>query len=258
MLRIREIKDVYSNPSSFCMASDSPLQISRLLLLSLGIRMYLHHRDRVPQNSAILVVSNHRSFLDAPLLMAAINRPIRFACHHYMGQVPIMREIVTKLGCFPLEAPEQRQQSFFHQAIQLLQTQQAVGVFPEGTQPMVKSTQRFEMGEFQRGFAHLALRAPVEDLAVLPIAIAVQEETTTSAVPLKLLSFFDPSEPLFNQEGWHPLVMYQRVDVLVGRPFWVKPSQRQQYQGKKARTMVKDLTDHCHGEISTLLRQGCY
>lgn len=238
------------------MASDSPLQISRLLLLGLGMQKYLHYRDRVPQDSAIVVVSNHRSFLDAPLLMAAIDRPIRFACHHYMGQVPIMREVIDKLGCFPLEAPEQRQQSFFHQAVQLLQTQQAVGVFPEGTQPMVNSPGRCEMGDFQRGFAHLALRAPVQNLAVLPIAIAVQEETKTSAVPLRLLSFFDPSEPLFNQDGWHPLVMYQRVNVLVGRPMWITPWQREHYRGKKARTIVNDLTHYCHTEINDLLRHS--
>jgi 1-acyl-sn-glycerol-3-phosphate acyltransferase len=240
------------------MASDSPLQISRLLLLTLGMQMYLHHRDRVPQDSALLVVSNHRSFLDAPLLMAAIDRPIRFACHHYMGQVPVMREIVTKLGCFPLEAPEQRQQSFFHQATQLLKTQQAVGVFPEGTDPMVNSPDRTQMGDFQRGFAHLALRAPVQNLAILPVAIAVQSETKTSAVPLKLLSFFDPSEPLFNQDGWHPLVMYQRVNVMIGRPYWIRPAQRQHYQGKQARTIVNDLTNHCHDEIKDLLHQGCF
>ncbi len=240
------------------MASDSPLQISRLLLSAMGVQMYLHHRDRVPQTGSTLVVSNHRSFLDAPVLMSAIDRPIRFACHHYMGQVPVLREVVTKLGCFPLESSEQRQQSFFHQAIQLLKTRQAVGVFPEGTEPMVNSPARCEMGDFQRGFAHLALKAPVQDLAVLPIAIAVQDETKSSAVPLKLLSLFDPSEPLFNQEGWHPLVIYQRVDVLVGRPFWITPAHRQKYQGKGARAIVQHLTGHCHDEINRLLIQGCY
>ncbi len=240
------------------MASDSPLQISRLLLSAMGIQMYLHHRDRLPQAGATLVVSNHRSFLDAPLLMSAIDRPIRFACHHYMGQVPVMREVVKKLGCFPLESSDQKQQSFFHQAIQLLKTQQAVGVFPEGTEPMVNSPARFEMGDFQRGFAHLALKAPVQDLAVLPIAIAVQDELKSSAVPLKLLSFFDPSEPLFDQEGWHPLVVYQRVDVLVGRPFWITPCDRQKYQGKGARALVQRLTSQCHDEINSLLIRGCY
>ncbi len=240
------------------MPLDRPLQVSRLLLMTLGIQMFVQGRDRIPTDTPILVVSNHRSFLDAPLLMAALNRPIRFACHHYMGQVPVMRDVVKQLGCFPLDSTEHRQQSFFHQSIQLLKTRQAVGVFPEGTFPMVHSTPPCQMGEFHRGFAHLALRAPVPDLAVLPVAIAVQSETTTSAVPLKLLSFFDPSEPLFNQEGWHPMVMYQRVNLLIGRPIWITSTQREKYQGKTARSRVEELSDRCHVEIQNLLRQGCY
>ncbi|MBD1870721.1 1-acyl-sn-glycerol-3-phosphate acyltransferase [Cyanobacteria bacterium FACHB-471] len=233
-----------------------PLFISRQLLTVLGTRLFAYHQDQVPQSSAILVVSNHRSFMDAPLLMAAINRPIRFACHHYMGQVPLMREVVTRMGCFPLDAPQQRQQAFFDQATRLLQTKQAVGVFPEGAQPMIQVTAAEKLGEFHRGFAHLALRAPIQELAVLPVAIASYEESINSAVPLKLLSWFDPSEPLFDQDGWHPMVVYQRVHILVGRPLWITASQRQSYQGKQARTVVADLTAHCHSEISSLLSQG--
>jgi 1-acyl-sn-glycerol-3-phosphate acyltransferase len=199
--------------------------------------------------------------MDAPLLMATVERPIRFACHHYMGQVPVMREIVTgQFGCFPLEAPEHRQQGFFQQAIRLLQTSQVVGVFPEGTKPMVQFTQPNQLGEFQRGFAHLALRAVtgVQNLAVLPVAIASLEEVNSSAVPLKLLSLFDPSEPLFNQAGWHPLVIYRRVAILIGRPYWIMKWQQQKYQGKQAKTVVADLTHHCQAEIASLLQQGCY
>jgi 1-acyl-sn-glycerol-3-phosphate acyltransferase len=234
----------------------SPLLISQQLLTLMGTRLFVHHQNRVPTDSAILVVSNHRSFMDAPLLMAAIDRSIRFACHHYMGQVPVLREFVTRLGCFPLDAPDQRQQMFFHQATQLLQTRQAVGIFPEGAQPMVQLTCPNDMGEFQRGFAHLALRAPITDLAILPVAIASHSESTTSPFPLKLLSWFDPSEPLFNQSGWHPMVVYQHVDVLVGRPIWITNAQRQSYRGKQARTVVSDLTAHCQDEIDHLLRHS--
>lgn len=238
------------------MLGSSPLLISRQILALLGTKVFYHYQDRVPRESAVLVVSNHRSFMDAPLLMAAANRPIRFACHHYMGRVPVMREFVTRLGCFPLDAPEQRQQSFFHQAIKLLQNQQMVGVFPEGAQPMVELTQPDRMGEFHRGFAHLALRAPIPDLAILPVAIASQAETTNSVMPLRLLNWFDPSEPLFDQPGWHPMVLYQRVNVLVGRPIWVTPAQRQAYHGKQARSLVNDLMSHCYEEISSLLCYG--
>ncbi len=237
------------------MVFGSPLLVSQQLLTALGTKTFFHYQNRVPSEGAVLVVSNHRSFLDAPLLMAAMNRSIRFACHHYMGEVPVLREVVTRLGCFPLDTPDQRQHSFFHQATKLLRSQQVVGIFPEGTQPMVQLTDPRSIGDFQRGFAHLALRAPIQDLAVLPIAIASQSESNNFTVPLKVLSWFDPSEPLFNQPGWHPMVLYQRVDVLVGRPIWITQSQRQNYQGKQARSVVADLTDHCQTEINHLLHQ---
>lgn len=240
------------------MPSDQPLQLSRLLLTALGTRLYTQHQDRSPQSGPMLIVSNHRSFLDAPLLMAALNRSIRFACHHYMGQVPVMRDIVEKMGCFPLSLPEQRQQTFFDQAAQLLQAQQVVGLFPEGAEPMVKRTLPEQVGSFQRGFAHLALRAPVPNLAVLPVAIASDQEAVNAAFPLRLLSLFDPSEPLFSQDGWHPMVIYQRVNVLIGRPYWIRPMHREHYQGKQAKTLVTELTQQCHAEIRTLLQQGSY
>ncbi|MBD2355573.1 1-acyl-sn-glycerol-3-phosphate acyltransferase [Tolypothrix sp. FACHB-123] len=241
------------------MSLNSPLEISRWSLAALSTQMFCYYEDRIPHDASVLVVSNHRSFMDALVLMAALSTPIRFACHHYMGQVPIMRELVTgQLGCFPLEDTHKRQQSFFAQSQMLLQSKQMVGVFPEGTKPMVKYTQPHHVGEFQRGFAHLALRAPVRDLAILPIAIASLEEVNTTSVPLRLLSVFDPSEALFNQPGWHPLVIYRRVAVLVGRPYWIKPQHQKQYQGKQAKNVVAELTDSCHDEIAHLLRQGCY
>lgn len=238
------------------MPVQSPLVISQQLLTLSGTRFFCHYSDRIPQNAALIVVSNHRSFMDAPLLMAALHRPIRFACHHYMGQVPVMREFVLRLGCFPLDAPDQRQHSLFHQATQLLHTQQAVGIFPEGTHPMVHLTEPRQLGSLHRGFAHLALRAPVKNLAILPVAILSQQETTSFPIPLKFLSWFDPSEPLFNQPGWHPMVTYQRADVLAGRPLWITPSQRQDYQGKQARQVVADLMNYCQDEITALLQYG--
>lgn len=219
--------------------------------------MFVYHENRIPQDAAVVVVSNHRSFMDPFVLMKALGRPIRTACHHYMGQVPVMREIVHLLGCFPLEEPRQRQHVFLEQATDLLKSHQWVGVFPEGGQSMVKLTQPGEMGKFQRGFAHLVLRAPVQSLAVLPVAIASKEESVYSLMPLRLLRLVDPSEPLFDQSGWHPIVTYKHANVLVGHPYWIPSEQRQQYQGKRAKEIVTDLTEYCRGEIAELLHSGC-
>jgi 1-acyl-sn-glycerol-3-phosphate acyltransferase len=240
------------------MFGDSPLIFSQSLLAGVGTRVFLSHENRIPRDARVIVVSNHRSFMDAPILMAALNEPIRFACHHYMGQVPGLRQVVTSFGAFPLEANKSRQQHFFKQASQLLQGRQKVGVFPEGAQPMVQKTSPDQVGRFHRGFAHLALRTPVEDLAVLPVAIASRVEEVLPSVPVRLLSLFDPSEPMFQREGWHPVVIYKRVNVLIGHPIWIQPASAQNSKGKLKKAQTDELVQQTYTQITDLLHQGCY
>ena len=66
------------------MSLNSPLEISRALMAALSTQMFRYYEDRIPQDASVLVVSNHRSFMDALILMAALSSPIRFACNHYM------------------------------------------------------------------------------------------------------------------------------------------------------------------------------
>jgi len=236
----------------------TPLMLSHSFLAALGTQVRILYPERVPTGGAVLVVSNHRSFMDAPLLMAAVNRPVRFACHHYMSRIPLMREVLDFLGCFPLDTPKDRGRRLLQQVVQLLQSQQVVGIFPEGAASIVRETKPTDVGKFQRGFAHLALRAPIQDLVILPVAIAACQETTNAAFPLRLLSLIDPSEPLFDQPGWHPLVVYHQVNVLVGRPYRIQPSQREDYHGKQAQALVNEVTEACQHEVHRLLKQGFY
>lgn len=241
------------------MSLNNPVLISRWLLTMLATRMFIYHENRIPLTGPLLVVSNHRSFMDAPLLMMALGRPIHFACHYYMGQVPILRDMVKLLGAFPLAESDRKHLVFFRQASSFLQAGEAVGVFPEGGTPMVKFSQAGEIGDFHRGFAHLAWRSPLENLIVLPVAIAAfEEEVISSLLPLKLLSVFDPSEPLFDQPGWHPMVIYHRVNIMIGKPYYIVSSKRQEYQGKYAKIFVNEFSDQIRGEIAEMLRQGCY
>jgi hypothetical protein len=102
------------------------------------------------------------------------------------------------------------------------------------------------------------LRAQVQNLVVLPVAIASTDEVNNAFIPLKLFSLLDPSEPLFDRDDWHPMVWYKRVNVLIGRPQWISVAQRELYQGKQAKSLVKELSQQCSIEIDELLRQGCY
>ena len=235
----------------------SPLEMARWMLFSMGISIRVQHAERVPQ-TPFLMISNHRSFLDAPLLMAATQKPVHFACHHYMSQVPVMRNVVDALGCFPLDTPKARGRTFFKQATGFLRSQEPIGVFPEGTDPMVDVPMPGDVGPFHRGFAHLALRAPVDNLQVLPAAVVALDERQQATIPFKLLSWFDPSEPLFDQGGLHPAVIYRKVAVVIGEPIEITAAQREIYHGRRAGEMAMEISERCHDEVRRLLSAGTY
>jgi 1-acyl-sn-glycerol-3-phosphate acyltransferase len=236
----------------------TPSLIAQALISSLNLDLNLSYTDRIPQDIPTIVVSNHRSFLDAPILIRTIPYSLRIACHHYMGQTPVVRELVNSLGCFPLAEAFERQKQFFQQANSLLASRQWIGLFPEGTKPMIEPTAPHEIGKFQRGFAHLAWQAPVAELAVLPIAIASLSETVYPTIPIRWLKQFDYNEPFFERQGLHPMLVYHRVNVVIGRPYLINTAKKQEYIGKQAKQLATDLTNYCQSEITDLLQEGCY
>lgn len=238
------------------MADDTALSLSRNLLRLAGSRLTIHHQQRIPTTGALIIISNHRSLLDVPLLMMAVGRPVRFACHHFMGQTQGIKQVIKALGCFSLAPPGQHPQRLFQKAMPLLQTGEAVGLFPEGAQPMIQPVLPRQVGPFHRGFAHLALRAPMERLAIIPVAIAPIQEIIIPVAPFKIFQWLAPSEPLFHRSGWHPAVYYRQVHVIIGQPLWITAKHRANYRNNCSNTVVKSLTQTCHKEIEKLLQNS--
>ncbi|MBE7382117.1 MAG: 1-acyl-sn-glycerol-3-phosphate acyltransferase [Leptolyngbya sp. SIO1E4] len=226
-----------------------PLELSQGMLRLIGTRLSVEGRHHIPTRAPLIVISNHRSPLDAPALMAALECNVAFACHQYMANVPVLRDVVDQFGAFPLGTPRQ----FFYQACRRLRHRHAIGLFPEGAKPMVTVQPPRLMNPFQRGFAHLALRAPVSPLAVLPVALVSDDEGFESPIPLKLLGWFDPSEPLFQQTGGHPIVFYRKLTIKIGTPIWITPHDRRNYQGRQGSQQAQQLTEACWTAVHDLL-----
>ena len=241
-------------PLPFGPLPPDPLTLSQQMLHLLGTQVTVSGLERLPPRGAMVVVSNHRSLIDVPVLMTALNRTIAFACHHYMANVPVLRDVVAQFQAFPLDVPHRRHRTFFQRASGRLQRRQTLGIFPEGAQPMVKVQPPGEIHGFHRGFAHLALRAPVDRVAVLPVALVSPDRGFESPMPLRVLSWFDPTEPLFQQEGGHPFLVYRQVQVRVGQPLWITAAERQHYRGGQGGRLAQDLTDRCHGQVQQLLQ----
>lgn len=233
------------------LTSSDPLELSRGVLRLTGTQLKVEGRSNIPHGTPLIVVSNHRSPLDAPVLMAGLERNIAFACHQYMANVPVLQDVIQRFGAFPLGTPRH----FLREARQRLCCNQAVGLFPEGAQPMVTVQPPRLMNSFHRGFAHLALQARVSYLAILPVALVSDDEGIESPIPLKLLSWFDPSEPLFQQAGGHPIVFYRQVDVRIGSPIWITPSDCRRLKKHEVNDQVRQLTQKCWTTIYELLQR---
>lgn len=212
------------------------MELAHLLLFLCQTEVGVEGGERLPEG-AMVVVSNHRSFLDAPVLMVGLGRPIRFACHYYLSQVPLLREIALGLGCIPLQQGSQGQIPFFRQAQASLAAGISVGMFPEGAEQITRRTDPHALGRFQPGFAHLALAARVDPLPIVPVAVRVWEEWQGVEIPMAFFRWFDPTEPMFYQETGHPVVFYRRVTLKVGSPLWLTAAQRRGSRQERLQTI---------------------
>src|SRR6266700_3590848 len=60
-------------------------------------------RERIPRDGGLLVVSNHISFLDPPLLGVVMPRPVEFMTMAELFCKPWLAGLLHTVGCFPVD-----------------------------------------------------------------------------------------------------------------------------------------------------------
>jgi len=118
--------------------------------------------DNVPQEGAVVVVANHGSHLDPPLLGHALGRPVAFMAKAELFRVPLLGAIIRACGAYPVERGAGDREAIRVATDRLLQGW-ATGVFIDGT----RQTDG-RVNAPQQGAALLAARAGVP---LLPVAI---------------------------------------------------------------------------------------
>src|SRR3954463_12858655 len=118
-------------------------------------------REHVP-DGAVILASNHRSFLDPFIVGICLNRPIYFVAKKELFDNRLTGWFLTCLGAFPIRRGESDEESV-ETAKQILQRGDALVIFPEGTRVREGS-----LGRAKRGVGRLALEtgAPVVPVAV--------------------------------------------------------------------------------------------
>lgn len=142
----------------------------------------LHGREHVPRRGPAVLMANHASVLDPPLIANLCPRPLCFMAkaelHHgrFWGWVfDMLMTIPVRRGAADMSA--------FRNCAALLEQRALVGLFPEGTR-----TPDGRLREAQLGAIAIALRAgaPIVPVAIHGTFQALSREGRLRPVPIRL------------------------------------------------------------------------
>ncbi len=136
----------------------------RLLLRLTGIGLTTGGLEHLPDGSPVVLVANHSSYLDGPVLIAALPGPMVFVAKAELGKGIIRGLLVRRLGVHLVERFDWRQGAEdARAAVEILKGGHPLVFFPEGTLTRTPGLLPFHLGAFM---AAAETGAPVYPLLI--------------------------------------------------------------------------------------------
>lgn len=131
---------------------DSLLRFTVVLLPRLVYRLTVIGSESVPREGAALLIPNHVSFVDGLLLMASLDRPIRFVVDARYAEYPLLRPLMKAMRVIPIASGEGPRVILraLRDAGTALDNGEIVCIFPEG-----QITRTGTLLPFHRGFERI-------------------------------------------------------------------------------------------------------
>jgi acyl-[acyl-carrier-protein]-phospholipid O-acyltransferase/long-chain-fatty-acid--[acyl-carrier-protein] ligase len=145
---------------SIYLLPDSIVRMILWLVTHTSYRLRVEGRENIPERGGALFVANHMSFVDALLLIASTDRPIRFLIFRDIYELPFVKPFVKITRAIPISSqlrPREMLQSL-REASNAIREGEVVCIFPEG-----QITRIGQMLPFQRGMERIMknVEAPI-------------------------------------------------------------------------------------------------
>lgn len=97
--------------------------------------------DRIPQDTPVLYVGNHRSYFDIVMTYVRVPRPTGYIAKKEMEKIPLLSNWMRNLHCLFLDRSDLKQgMKTILAAIDKMKSGISICIFPEGTRNKVKDT----------------------------------------------------------------------------------------------------------------------
>jgi len=181
-------------------------------IYKLVFKGHLIGRDNIPQKDSFIMVSNHGSLLDPPLLGHALGRNISFMAKAELFKIPFLGFIIKACGAYPVKRGI-ADKNTIKTACKKLSNDNSIGIFIDGT--------RQKNGRVNKPKQGAALLAFKNQKLLLPVAIVNSHR-------LIRFKFFIP--------------LFSKIVIKVGKP--VQPPQ------SSSRNDLNSVTMHLQDKIN--------
>ena len=137
--------------------------VSKLFVLPIYkfvFRGHLIGRENIPQKNSFIMVSNHGSLLDPPLLGHALRRNISFMAKAELFKIPVLGFIIKACGAYPVKRGIVDKNTI-KTACKKLSNENCIGIFIDGTRQKNGRVNKPKQGAALLAFKNQKLLLPV-------------------------------------------------------------------------------------------------
>ncbi|MUL36745.1 lysophospholipid acyltransferase family protein [Gloeocapsopsis dulcis] len=143
-------------------------------MLRIYFRGRVYGAENVPHKGPLVVVSNHASDFDPPILACCVRRPVAYMAKEELFRVPVFSKAIELYGAYPVKRGS-ADRSAIRAAVKYLEDGWAAGVFLQGT--------RTPDGRITEPKLGAALIAAKTNAPLLPVSLWGTQNIQSSAVP---------------------------------------------------------------------------